>query len=102
VASAVGFSSNPLFINKIQVNGVTGTGIPEGYIYFASDPGGKPPGCNTGTASNIMFMSGNLESIKLMTSVATSAFLAGKRVTVYFDGNCAAGMPRIVAVQLQP
>ncbi|HKO51456.1 MAG TPA: hypothetical protein VJV79_27295 [Polyangiaceae bacterium] len=95
-ALAAGPFSNWLTVSNIEV-APTATGTTT-YLAFSSAPSGRPTACNT-DPSVILF--GNAEHVKAMTSVALSAFLAGKSIRIYYEGTCEGPYPRVRLLQMQ-
>ena len=92
-ALAAGPWSSSVTISDIEVDGVTGG--TETYLNFTSTPSGKPA---CGTSSQV-FLSGNADAVKAMTSVATAAYLAGRPVKVYWDGTCNGIYAKVIYVR---
>lgn len=90
------WSSSQGLIDAIEIDG-TGTN-PQTYVGFATTPGGKPS-CGSGTGWTLFV--GSADTIKAMTTIATSAFLAGRNVEAHWDGTCTSGYARIDAIRLR-
>ena len=97
VALAAGPWSNAVVVSQIEIDGVsTGNGT-ETYLSFATSPTGKP---SCGTASQYV-MIGSVDNVKAMTVLATSAFLSGHAVKVYWSGSCSSVYAQIQHIAMQ-
>jgi len=86
VSLALGFSTNPLLITSVEVDKATGPGdvgeaasLTSTFLTFSGTPNSKPS-CTS--AQSIIF--GPPEHVRNLTSLATAAMLAGKKVKVYY------------------
>jgi hypothetical protein len=78
--------SAPFMLTSVEVDDA-GSGSAT-FLGFSTLPATPPP-CGTGA---LQFMAtGSADQVKAVTAMATSAFLAGRQVKVYFDGNCSTG-----------
>jgi hypothetical protein len=97
VALAAGPWSNSVVIATVEIDGVAGGNGTETYLSFASTPTGKPA---CGTAGQAV-MSGSVDNVKSMTSVATAAFLSGHSVKLYWTGACTGSYAQFNAISMQ-
>lgn len=87
--------SSQVRIDVVEIDG-TGT-MPNTYLGFATTPTGKPA-CGT---SGWALANGTTDSIRAMTALANSAFLAGRNVEVYWDGTCSGPYARFSAIHIR-
>lgn len=80
--------SGPFALISIEVDD-TGTGS-QTFLQYAEPfaPTGVPL---CGSQAKQFMASGSADYVKAITDLATSAFLAGRRVKAYFDGTCSTG-----------
>jgi len=95
-ALADGPFSNWGNITNIEL-GPTSTGTST-YLVLSPAPSGRPNGCKT-DPQVVLF--GPAEHVKAMTSLALSAFLAGKSVRFYYEGTCEGPYARVKMMQMQ-
>jgi hypothetical protein len=94
-AASAGVWSNVVQIASIEVDD-TGTGTST-YLAFTTTATGKP---SCGTSGQVI-VSGSVDNVKAITALATSAFLAGRSVKVYFDGTCSGVYAKFPLFSLQ-
>ena len=84
--SAFGDLSNAVLLTSVEIDGgEPGTTNPiTTYLEFATTPVGKP----TCGGTRPSFLQGSPEQMKAQTSLALAAFLAGKKVKVFWQGAC--------------
>jgi len=75
-------------------------------VTLLSTPTGAVPGrpsCGDATPAIVVLYSptGQIDHIKSMTNIATSAFLAGKTLKVFYEGGCSDGVARAKAIVIQ-
>lgn len=107
--------SNPVIIKIVELadqstnctgsGGCVGNGA-QTILTFATTPTGASPGrptCGDAAAASVVLYSptGQVEHIKSMTNVASSAFLAGKAVRIFYEGGCTGGVARAKAILMQ-
>jgi hypothetical protein len=87
-AALAGTWSSPFALASIEVDD-TGTGT-QTFLQYAEPfaPTGVPV---CGAQSKQLMASGSADNVKAITDLATSAFVAGRRVKAYFDGTCSTG-----------
>lgn len=85
-SAALAAWSDAVYIKTIE-SGASDGSAGVAYLEFTTTPANKPA---CGTAGQVR-LSGTADNVKSLQSVALAAFLAGKRVKVYFDGTCVAG-----------
>lgn len=95
-ATALAGWSSQALIDAVELDGTAA--VPQTYVGFATTPSGKPS-CGSGTGWALLH--GSADSAKAMTTIATSAFLAGRNVEVHWDGSCTNGYARITAVRMR-
>lgn len=108
--------STPTAILSIEVadqsvSTCTGTGGCVGngsqtVVTFVTTPAGAvppPPACGDPFPSSVILYSpsGHAEHIKSLASLATTAFLAGKPVKVFYEGGCTSGVAHAKALVIQ-
>jgi hypothetical protein len=84
-ASAGWSSTENVRINRIEI--VSSSAVSTTFLAFSSMPNNRPS-CHTATEAVV---EGSVEHKVLVTEVATAAYLAGKKVRVYWNGQCASG-----------
>lgn len=89
--------SSQVLLDAIELDGTAAT--PATFVGFATTPSGKPS-CGNGTGWAHLY--GSADSVKAMTSVVNSAFLADRNVEVYWEGTCTnSTYARIAAVRMR-
>ena len=80
--------SSPFALASIEVDD-TGTGT-QTFLQYAEPfaPTGVPI---CGAQAKQFMAGGSADNVKAITDLATSAFVAGRRVKAYFDGTCSTG-----------
>ena len=88
--AATALASSRLKINAIEVS--AGGSTPAVAIQFTTTPDLRPA-CANGFNSGTVSLDPNLspDTTKAVTALATSAFLAGKSVVVFYSPNCNPG-----------
>lgn len=88
--------SNLVMLDAIELDGTSTT--PSTFVGFSTSPSGKPS-CGTSGWSHLY---GSADSVKAMTAIANSAFLAGRNVEVYWEGTCtSSAYARIAAIRMK-
>ena len=86
----------PLKITSIEVDPVGNVGTAT-WLAFSTTPTGKPA---CGKAGQVE-LTGPADQVKAMTALATAAFLAGKTVTLYWDGGCDGTYAKVSLLTMQ-
>lgn len=95
--AAGAYSTNPVGLTVVEVD--TSTSATNGtstFLTFASWPNNKPA-CGTGPQAEL---TGSVDNVKALTSLATAALLSGKTIRVYWDGTCDGTAPRVSNILL--
>jgi hypothetical protein len=92
------WSVTPVTLTQVEVDAsATASNGTATYLGFAATPSNKPA-CGTAPQGEL---TGSVDNVKGMTSVATAAFLGGKTVRVYWDGTCDGTYARIANILMQ-
>jgi hypothetical protein len=95
-ALAIGPWSNAVLISGIELDPATGAYGSSTYLSFTSTPSGMPSGCS----STYALLTGPPDHLKAMTTLATSAMLAGRTVKLYWNG-CTGSYPNVYLISMQ-
>jgi hypothetical protein len=107
--------SNPVTVQIVEIAdlattcngsaGCVGNGSQTIVTLTSAPTGASParPTCGNGAPNSVVLYSptGQIDHIKAMTNVVSSAFLAGKSVRVFYDTTCTDGVARVKAVLMQ-
>jgi len=94
-ASAGWSTTDRVRINRIELASVSA--VSTTYLAFSTMPNGRPS-CATASEG---IVEGSLENKSLITDVATTAYLAGKKVRVYWNGQCTNSRGQITRILIE-
>jgi hypothetical protein len=94
-ASAAWSTSTTVKITEVELTS-TSSGLST-YLTFSTMPNQRP-GCATASQAIVV---GTAEHMKMMTNLAMAAYMAGRKVRVYWNNNCSSTFGQVTQLLVE-